>query len=82
MYSRSVSSFCIKLSSCRVGGCRVGPPPAQLPSWKFLDLRRHESFPCHVLPINSSSAVVALELTMKNCPVYHVFLIIIIIHNK
>ena len=27
MYSRSVSSFCIELSSCRVGGCRVGPPP-------------------------------------------------------
>ena len=22
MYSRSVSSFCVKLSSCRVGGCR------------------------------------------------------------
>ena len=27
MYSRSVSSFCVELSSCRVGGCRVGPPP-------------------------------------------------------
>ena len=24
MYSRSVSSFCVELSSCRVGGCRVG----------------------------------------------------------
>ena len=27
MYSRSVSSFCVELSSCRVGGCRVGSPP-------------------------------------------------------
>ena len=27
MYSRSVSSFCVELSSCRVGGCRVEPPP-------------------------------------------------------
>ena len=27
MYSRSVLSFCVALSSCRVGGCRVGPPP-------------------------------------------------------
>ena len=27
MYSRSVSSFCVELSSCRVGGNRVGPPP-------------------------------------------------------
>ena len=30
MYSRSVSSFCVELSSCRVGGCRVGPPPETL----------------------------------------------------
>ena len=27
MYSRSVTSFCVELSSYRVGGCRVGPPP-------------------------------------------------------
>ena len=27
MYSRSVSSFCVELSSSRVGGCIVGPPP-------------------------------------------------------
>ena len=27
MYSRSVSSFCVELSSCRVGGCGVEPPP-------------------------------------------------------
>ena len=27
MYSRSVSSFCVELSSCRVGGCRLRPPP-------------------------------------------------------
>ena len=27
MYSRSVSSFCVELSSCRDGGCRVGSPP-------------------------------------------------------
>ena len=27
MYSRSVTSFCVELSSCRVGGCRVEPPP-------------------------------------------------------
>ena len=25
----SVSSFCVELSSCRVGGCRVGPPPSR-----------------------------------------------------
>ena len=33
MYSRSVSSFCVELSSCRVGGCRVGLHP---PIAKFL----------------------------------------------
>ena len=27
MYSRSVSSFCVELSSCRVDGRRVRPPP-------------------------------------------------------
>ena len=27
MYSRSVSIFCVELSLCRVGGCRVEPPP-------------------------------------------------------
>ena len=27
MYSRSESSFCVELSSGRVGGCRVGSPP-------------------------------------------------------
>ena len=27
MYSRLVSSFCVELASCRVGGCRVGLHP-------------------------------------------------------
>ena len=29
VYSHSVSSFCIELSSCRVGGCRVGLHPGR-----------------------------------------------------
>ena len=37
MYSRSVSSFCVELSSCRVGGCRVG-----------LHLKQRTEFPSFV----------------------------------
>ena len=37
MYSRSVSNFCVELSSCRVGGCRVGlyPTNENIPNLKL-----------------------------------------------
>ena len=33
VYSHSVSSFCVELSSCRVGGCRVGLYPKNSDSY-------------------------------------------------
>ena len=52
MYSRSVSSFYVELSSHRVGGCRVGPPPELPCRWN------------HYIIISGSRSKV--EKTMKN----------------
>ena len=52
MYSRSVSSFCVELSSCRVGGCRVGPSPELPCRWN------------HYIIISGSRSKV--EKTIKN----------------
>ena len=52
------SSFCVELSSCRVGGCRVGPPPELPCRWN------------HYIIISGSRSKNSTPNNFSACPVF------------